>query len=106
MVCVSDLQIWTGDRDTEGNSPLPSSTLSSDASSLKNIQKLRHHISKAGRSLGEVKHIVNNASPDPTNRIEKVFSESLMQAELRAQHEDDLDSFHLAAKRQNRSRSR
>lgn len=106
MIPVPDLQIWTGDRDAEGNSPPPPSTPSSDASSPKNIQKLRHHISKAERSLGEIKHIVNNASPGLTNRIEKVFSGSLMQAELRAQHEDDLDSFHLAAKRQNRPRSR
>lgn len=70
-----ELQIWTGDKKADGNTPTPPLTPSSSSSSLKTINKLQHYINKAQEAIAALDN--QAMSPKLVKNIGKIFSESL-----------------------------
>lgn len=102
---IADKQIWTGSHKAQGNRIL-SSPISSITSSPKNIKRLRKNIDIAQSALDNIKEVIDTASPGLENRIQKIFNGSLIQAELNAQREEDIDRYLQAAKRQRQPKPR
>lgn len=107
-VPIPDIEIWDGGRDATGKSHTPPPTPSSDASSPKTIQKLRHHVNKVQEALAKLEggNKDGEFTPKLKKHIGKVFSGGLTQAERGAQFEHHLDGINQSAKRQNKPRSR
>lgn len=99
-----ELQIWTGDKKADGNTPTPPSTPSSSSSSPKTLDKLRHYINKAQEAMAELDN--QAMSSKLMKNIDKIFSGSLTQAESGAQYKDDLTYLRQSTQRQNKPRSR
>ena len=94
---------WWGE-DTEeksSNSTLPSS----QGSSPKSLRQLRQSINQAQKALGKIENSLDNISPKLGGHIQKIFSGSLVQAELNAQREQDLEAYQAAAKHRNAPKS-
>lgn len=102
----SELQIWTGDKKADGNTPTPPPTPSSASSSPKTLDKLRHYIHKTQEAMAALNEANQTMSPSVIRNIGKIFSGSLTQAESGAQYKDDLTQLRQSASRQNKPRSR
>lgn len=101
-----ELQIWTGDKKTDGSTPTPPPTPSSSSSSPKTLDKLRHYINKAQEAIADLDEANRIMSPKLEKNIGKIFSGSLTQAESSAQYKDDLTQLRQSTTRQNKPRSR
>ena len=101
---IPDIKIWTGDHDAQGNAL--SSPISSQTSSPKNLKRLKKNINIAQSALDETSSILDSTSPGLNDRINKIFNGSLMQAELNAHREEEMEQYLQAAKRRKQPKSR
>jgi hypothetical protein len=76
------LEIYTG------NTPPLSSSITNLPPTT--VKKLWHSIDKAQVALGELNNELDLVSPQLTKRLNHIFKGSLIQAELNAQHGDDI----------------
>lgn len=103
-VPIPNIEIWEGDRDARGNS-IPLSQ-SSESSSPKNLQRLRKHIDTARLALDGIAEALDHSSPNLHRRLNKIFNGSIVQAELNAQREEDLNGHLRATQRRQRPKTR
>ena len=79
--------------DGEAESQTTPSSTSSQLSSPKNVKKLQHSIANVEKDLKNIKNVLDEISPSLNRKINKVFSGSILQAELSAQQGSDLDCY-------------
>ncbi|KAL1960040.1 hypothetical protein VTO42DRAFT_212 [Malbranchea cinnamomea] len=84
----------------------PPSVPSSQLSSPKTITRLRTSIQKAKTALEDIEMVIEQASPTLNSRLQKIFRGSLLQAELNAQREEDLNRYLQASQRRKRKTTR
>ncbi|KAL1961200.1 hypothetical protein VTO42DRAFT_3145 [Malbranchea cinnamomea] len=84
----------------------PPSVPSSQLSSPKTITRLRRSIQKAKTALEDIEMVIEQASPTLNSRLQKIFRGSLLQAELNAQREEDLNRYLQASQRRKRKTTR
>ena len=96
--------MWDGGRPADGTTPPP--LLSEPASSPYTVQRLRTSIRKAQSYLTEVQEVLDDSSPKLGSHLQRIFRGSLMQAELNAQREAELEGYLAAAKRRKQPKSR
>ncbi|KAL1954589.1 hypothetical protein VTO42DRAFT_884 [Malbranchea cinnamomea] len=84
----------------------PPSVPSSQLSSPKTITELRTSIQKAKTALEDIEMVIEQASPTLNSRLQKIFRGSLLQAELNAQREEDLNRYLQASKRRKKKTTR
>lgn len=71
----------------EGTPPLSSSATNSPPQTL---PKLRRHVNKINRTITKLKEQIDAIDPKMTKQLGNIFEGSLVQAELNAQREDDI----------------
>ncbi|KAL1952519.1 hypothetical protein VTO42DRAFT_5096 [Malbranchea cinnamomea] len=84
----------------------PPSVPSSQLSSPKTITRFRTSIQKAKTALEDIEMAIEPASPTLNSRLQKIFQGSLLQAELNAQREEDLNRYLQASQRRKRKTTR
>ncbi|KAL1960910.1 hypothetical protein VTO42DRAFT_5894 [Malbranchea cinnamomea] len=83
----------------------PRSVPSSQRSSPKTITRLCASIQKAKTALEDIEMVLEQASPIRNSRLQKIFRGSLLQAELNAPREEDLNRYSQASQRRQRKTS-
>lgn len=86
--------------------PITSSPTNQSISPPKTALKLRQRITKARKSLQEVEEVLNDFSPTLRRRLDRIFDGSLMQAELGAHRESEVENFIRLNQRKNTKKNR